>query len=551
MDVRGLRKVYGGTAVVDDVSFSVAPGEIVGILGPNGSGKTTTVECLEGLRRPDGGEIRVLGLDPRTQVTALRRRIGCQLQDAALPERLRVGEAIRLFAAVGGHRVDIDGLLDEWGLGEKRAAPFSSLSGGQRQRLFVALALVNDPELVFLDEMTTGLDPVARRDAWRQIERVRALGAAIVLVTHFMDEAERLCDRLVVLRDGVVVATGTPAELVRRHGGGVTASFTSDLPPRHVRGAARRPIGAAARSHRGGHRRAHVAPAARPAARVRRPDTGRPDRPAGHARGRLHRPGHAGGGRPVNGRVMTETSRVELLLLLREPVTLVFALALPVVNVVVLGGVFGISPTRPVRSSAESAGPRTTRRPTSRSCRSVGLISFPPSWPVTASAVCSAASARSGLPVSAVVTAQLGVGLGLAGVGAVVVTAVSFLTNEPEPPDDLLGVVVAFAIGAAALILLGVLLGALLPTARAAQGAGVLIWFVLLILGGAGPPPEVLPAAMGTVGAVTPLRPLVLALQDPWFGGSSNVAMLAVLVAIGGASWIVAACGCDGTDRRR
>ena len=212
------------------MSFSVAPGEIVGLLGPNGSGKTTTVECLEGLRRPDGGDIRVLGLDPRTQVSALRRRIGCQLQDAALPERLRVGEAVRLFAAVGGHHIDVDGLLDEWGLGEKRTASFGSLSGGQRQRLFVALALVNDPELVFLDEMTTGLDPVARRDAWRLIERVRALGAAIVLVTHFMDEAERLCDRLVVLRDGVVVATGTPAELVHRHGGGVTASFSSRLP---------------------------------------------------------------------------------------------------------------------------------------------------------------------------------------------------------------------------------------------------------------------------------------------------------------------------------
>ena len=228
--MRGLRKVYGATTAVDDVSFSVGPGQIVGILGPNGSGKTTTVECLEGLRRPDGGHVRILGLDPRTQVSALRRRIGCQLQDAALPDRLRVGEAIRLFAAVGGHRVDVDGLLDEWGLREKRTAPFGSLSGGQRQRLFVALALVNDPELVFLDEMTTGLDPVARRDAWRLIERVRALGAAIVLVTHFMDEAERLCDRLVVLRDGVVVAEGTPAELVHRHGGGVTASFTSDLP---------------------------------------------------------------------------------------------------------------------------------------------------------------------------------------------------------------------------------------------------------------------------------------------------------------------------------
>lgn len=230
VQVHGLRKLYGGTAAVADVSFSVAPGEIVGILGPNGSGKTTTVECLEGLRRPDGGELRVLGLDPRTQVTALRRRIGCQLQDAALPDRLRVGEAVRLFAAVGGHRVDTDALLDQWGLAEKRSAAFGSLSGGQRQRLFVALALVNDPELVFLDEMTTGLDPVARRDAWRLIEQVRALGAAIVLVTHFMDEAERLCDRLVVLRDGVVVATGTPAQLVHQHGGGVTATFTSALP---------------------------------------------------------------------------------------------------------------------------------------------------------------------------------------------------------------------------------------------------------------------------------------------------------------------------------
>jgi ABC-2 type transport system ATP-binding protein len=230
VEVRGLHKTYGGTTAVDDVSFSVAPGEIVGILGPNGSGKTTTVECLEGLRRPDAGHVRVLGLDPRTQVAALRRRIGCQLQDAALPDRLRVGEAVRLFASVGDRRADIDSLLEEWGLRDKRRAPFGSLSGGQRQRLFVALALLNDPELVFLDEMTTGLDPVARRDAWRLVERVRAHGTAIVLVTHFMDEAEQLCDRLVVLRDGAVVATGTPAELVHRHGGGVTASFTNGLP---------------------------------------------------------------------------------------------------------------------------------------------------------------------------------------------------------------------------------------------------------------------------------------------------------------------------------
>jgi ABC-2 type transport system ATP-binding protein len=231
VEVQGLRKTYGSTTAVDDVSFTVEQGEIVGLLGPNGSGKTTTVECLEGLRRPDGGRVRVLGLDPRTDTAALRRRIGCQLQDAALPDRLRVAEAIRLFASVGGRRPDVDSLLEEWGLREKARTAFGSLSGGQRQRLFVALALVNDPELVFLDEMTTGLDPVARHDAWRLVERVRDRGAAVVLVTHFMDEAEQLCDRLVVLRDGVVAATGTPAELVHEHGGGVTISFSTDLAP--------------------------------------------------------------------------------------------------------------------------------------------------------------------------------------------------------------------------------------------------------------------------------------------------------------------------------
>jgi len=230
VEVRGLRKYYGRSVAVEDVSFTVGTGEIVGILGPNGSGKTTTVECLQGLRRADGGHVRVLGLDPRTQVEELRRRIGCQLQDAALPDRLRVGEAVRLFASVGRRPVDVDAVLADWGLTAKRRASFGNLSGGQRQRLFVALALVNQPELVFLDEMTTGLDPAARRDTWRLVERVRELGAAIVLVTHFMDEAERLCDRLIVLRSGRVVAGGTPAELVRRHGGGMTATFSTDLP---------------------------------------------------------------------------------------------------------------------------------------------------------------------------------------------------------------------------------------------------------------------------------------------------------------------------------
>jgi ABC-2 type transport system ATP-binding protein len=220
---------------VRDVSFSIGRSEIVGLLGPNGAGKTTTVECLQGLRPADGGDLQVLGLDPRTQVDELRTRIGCQLQDASLPERLRVGEAIRLFAAVAGSRVDIDAVLDEWGLAGKRQASFGSLSGGQRQRLFVALALLHQPELVFLDEMTTGLDPAARHETWRLVERVRELGATILLVTHFMDEAERLCDRLVVIQDGVVIATGTPTELVEQFGGGTTATFTTDLAKERLR----------------------------------------------------------------------------------------------------------------------------------------------------------------------------------------------------------------------------------------------------------------------------------------------------------------------------
>jgi ABC-2 type transport system ATP-binding protein len=224
----GLRKAYGDTVAVDGVSFEVYAGEIFGLVGPNGSGKTTTVECLQGLRTPDAGVLRVLGLDPVTQGAALRRRIGCQLQESALPDRLKVWEALDLFASVshdGG--ADWKQLLQEWGLEGKRTATYASLSGGQRQRLFVALALVSRPEVVFLDEMTTGLDPAARRVAWQLIERIRARGATVVLVTHFMEEAARLCDRVAVIRDGRLVAVDTPGRLAAAHGGAATIAFTA------------------------------------------------------------------------------------------------------------------------------------------------------------------------------------------------------------------------------------------------------------------------------------------------------------------------------------
>jgi len=225
-----LRKSYRQVVAVDDVSFDVEAGEIFGILGPNGAGKTTTVECAQGLRRPDGGTIRVLGLDPATQAAQLRQRIGSQLQDSSLPGRLRVAEAIELFAAFARRPVGCDKLLARWRLDDQRAQAFDSLSGGQRQRLFIALAFVNSPEVVFLDELTQGLDPQARRATWELIREIRQGGTTVVLVTHFMDEAEHLCDRVAVVDRGRVVALDTPQRLIDGLGLPSVVRFTTSEP---------------------------------------------------------------------------------------------------------------------------------------------------------------------------------------------------------------------------------------------------------------------------------------------------------------------------------
>ena len=225
--VDGLHKRYGSTVAVEDVSFDVRRGEIFGLLGPNGAGKTTTVECLQGLRRADAGALRILGLDPARQTQELRRRIGSQLQESALPDRIKVWEALRLFSS-GSDGDTSARLLDEWGLAGKRNATFAGLSGGQRQRLFVALALLGDPEVVFLDEMTTGLDPSARRVAWQLIETIRDQGTTVVLVTHFMDEAERLCDRVAIVDRGRVALMGAPQDLIVQHAGAVQVLFTAE-----------------------------------------------------------------------------------------------------------------------------------------------------------------------------------------------------------------------------------------------------------------------------------------------------------------------------------
>lgn len=215
IEAQNLRKTYGTTVAVDNISFNVQQGEIFCIVGPNGAGKSTTVESIMGLRQPDQGIIRVLGLDPQKDEYELRQRIGIQLQQAALPERLKVWEALNLYSAFYDKTIPWEKLLDDWGLTEKRTTNFKNLSGGQKQRLFIALALLNDPELVFLDELTTGLDPQARRATWDAVRAIREQGKTVVLVTHFMDEAEELADRIAIIDQGNIVALDTPQALIQ------------------------------------------------------------------------------------------------------------------------------------------------------------------------------------------------------------------------------------------------------------------------------------------------------------------------------------------------
>ncbi|WP_134767321.1 ABC transporter ATP-binding protein [Nocardioides sp. 1609] len=223
ISVTGLRKSYDGRVVVDDLDLRVDAGEVVGLIGANGAGKTTTVECLQGLRRADAGAVRVLGFDPARDAERLRPLIGSQLQDSGLPDRLRVEEAVRLFA--GPDAGDAEELLERFGLAHRRRLHFATMSGGERQRLFLVLALLNRPRLVILDELTQGLDPAARREVWRSVQQLRADGTTVLLVTHELEEAEALCDRVVVMQAGRVLDSGTPEELVTRHGGPVVVRF--------------------------------------------------------------------------------------------------------------------------------------------------------------------------------------------------------------------------------------------------------------------------------------------------------------------------------------
>jgi len=217
IEVSGIRKTYGATVAVSEVSFQVSEGEIFGLIGPNGAGKTTTMECVEGVRRPDRGEISILGLNPFRDMYQLQNRIGVQLQQAQLQKRIKVWEAVDLWASLYTKTVDANRLLEQLGLSAKRNAWFLTLSGGQKQRLFIALALINDPEVVFLDELTTGLDPQSRRAIWELVRGIRDRGKTVFMTTHLMEEAERLCDRVAIIEHGKIIEIGTPGDLVRRH----------------------------------------------------------------------------------------------------------------------------------------------------------------------------------------------------------------------------------------------------------------------------------------------------------------------------------------------
>ena len=230
IEVVDLVKRYDRKVAVDGVSFTVDEGEIFGILGPNGAGKTTTVECVEGLRSADGGTIRVDGLDPRRDRVELRTRLGAQLQQSELPDRIRVGEALDLYASFYRDPADWRELLARLGLADRVKSEYRKLSGGQKQRVSIALALIGKPKIAVLDELTTGLDPQARRDTWSLVEQIRDAGVTVVLVTHFMEEAERLCDRIALIDAGKLVAVDTPAGLVSRVDGEQRVRFRPTAP---------------------------------------------------------------------------------------------------------------------------------------------------------------------------------------------------------------------------------------------------------------------------------------------------------------------------------
>ena len=563
MEVDGLGKRYGTAEVLRDVSFTVARGELFGLLGTNGAGKTTTVEILQGLRRADAGSATVLGLDPVTSGDRLRRRIGAQLQDAALPDKLRVGEALRLFASLHTSPRPLGELAEEWDLARLWSRPFGALSGGERQRLFVALALVGRPDLVFLDELTQNLDPVGRRHTWEVIRRVRDGGTTVVLVTHDVEEAERLCDRIVVMASGRVVADGTPAAIVDELGGAATVRFTDaeidvrtlhTLPGVSPR-ATPRPRGPRRRD------RAGVGVRRRPPRRDRSPSD-RPARPPalaggpirqthpgpGPPRGRSRRlmntiaiPSASAAGRRHDGllRTILRLTAVELRLLMREPGVLVSLIAFPAVTVLVLAGVFGSDPDPDFGGVIPSE--HYVVGYVGVVLASLGLVTLPAHLASHRELGVLRRYRAAGLDARAVIGSHIALGAVLGTVASVVVLSIGGIAYGVPMPDDPLRVGAWFVAGLLCFIAIGGALGAVMPSARAATAFGNLLFVPMFLLGGGGPPREVMTGAMQTVSDVMPLSHIVGGLRQSWLGATDDpqalwwpvlVAVIAVFVAV-------------------
>ena len=549
--MRGLRKAYGGRVVVDGLDLDVPAGEIVGLIGANGAGKTTTVECIQGLRKPDAGILRVLGYDPVTQAAELRPLIGSQLQDSALPDRLRVAEAVELFSTARAR--DGSELLSRFGLAERRRSAFGSLSGGERQRLFLVLALLNRPRLVILDELTQGLDPAARRNVWGAVRQLHDEGTTVLLVTHEMDEAEALCGRVVVMRAGRVLDAGAPADLVDRHAGTATIRFSLPDAPAPLLDQVRRLDGvheveaAGARVTVRGARPviAYVGAAlvrwglvpADLSVHVPSLEDALLGLLDGSAQrlfrntenwwedGDEHRSGTAHPGRAETDDARSARADVRVRVPDRDHADHrrgVRDQAEP-----------GVRPHQPgalVRGVLPDRGHR--RGGAGHAAGAPGLLP----------GARGAAPVRGrGLPRWSFAVAQLVVGLITTAVACALLLAVAAPVYGLPALHDGWRVAVALAFGAVGFVSLGVLLGTLLPSARSAQAVGLLLFFPSFLLGAGGPPPHVMGSVVRHVAGPLPLTLLTNAVREPWLGLGSATASLVGLVALTVAFTAVAA----------
>lgn len=564
VEIVDLRKRYGALTAVDGLSLTAAAGEILGILGPNGAGKTTTAECLTGLRTPDEGRVRIFGRDPLADGDQLHEVVGVQLQSAGLQGKLRVREIMDLYASFYRYPADAGELLRVFGLAAKRDSFYKSLSGGQKQRLSIALALIGQPKLAVLDEMTTGLDPRARRATWDFIESVRERGTTIVIVTHFMDEAQRLCDRVALIDHGRIVATGTPRQLAEKAGGGKRMRFIPDKPfdDRLLTGLPE----VMAVAHQGAHvlvsgsgRLVNAVILALDRVGVSADDVELQAATLEDAfieltGSRLHEDDEPEMTRGAGNRISTERTvvnqpvlptrlpprdafrqllRTETLLTFRQPTGLILGLVLPVLLLVIFGSIpaFG-KPMRelggltlfdvylPILVSFVFAGIGLTSLPVPlASYRETGVLRRLSTTP---------------LPPSWVLAAQLIINVCIASVAVITLVSVGVLAFGLSMPRNPGGFILSCALSAGALLALGLWDAAIARTGRAAGAIGAGLFYPLLFFAGLWVPQPLMPALLRDISAYTPLGAAVEALQKSVQGPFPPAAQLLTMAAYTG-----------------